>query len=790
MKKNCFVITSLLAAFAMNICLGATIDESKFFAHLKMTTSGYAVKSTLNDFPVLVKLSEETIKGFLYGHCSEGGKDIVFSDASGNIIPHEIEKWNTKGVSYIWVKLPELVNEETYFTMHYGVLPSDLGNIPSVNPQDVWTKYVAVFHGGDTIYDSTGNATSVSANGVSGYVSGVVGGDMDKPTDKTKGVEFTNPKKLLNSSLDFTFSGWFNSRNANIGTPEATIILASNKSMWDAPGYLALVEKGEYLSVAAQKVHQPVENNNLGALIPNQWGYLAFSAGGTLLNLYADGESIYSTTNAVQLVDSNPQKWCFGGYVNNTGDSYIGAMDEIRYYNGIASSDWIKAEYDSVKAVDTFISFGSVEYTGELKASIIADSVETMGVFSIYVVGVERPTNVSLFYGRSMDKLSKVDLGEITINSILNKKIALVEGTYVGFVRLTQNIDGEQMVKDFSFNSLNLSVWNRPQTMYKAFNVMIDYNGVPANNVPVLFRISEEKISGFRYADVKEKQFEFVTEDNILLPYEIDTWNENGESLIWVNVPNFADNKVVTVRYGGILSNAALEEEKVWSDCVSVWHLEDVNTEDQINDYDCVGTSGLTVTDGKFGSAVYFPNVGTEYMYGGATLPNSELKNGFTVEAWVKPEVYGGSQHGRAIFGKKDFISLRIVNQTSITVTTPTKTDHHLNNLSLPDAKEWWHIALSFVPKKNSGLNLYINGKQMATVSSGDIKDLDGLTDMWIGNNQWSQNFYGGIDEVRLRPIISSAEYIAAEYAAMGDEKTLSYGEVNTISWESMIYFK
>ena len=129
MKKNNFGIASLLAAFAMNICLGATIDESKFFAHLKMTTSGYAVKSTLNDFPVLVKLSEETIKGFLYGHCSEGGKDIVFSDASGNIIPHEIEKWNTKGVSYIWVGVVEKCFYKNRFFYKKNHFPLEISNL-------------------------------------------------------------------------------------------------------------------------------------------------------------------------------------------------------------------------------------------------------------------------------------------------------------------------------------------------------------------------------------------------------------------------------------------------------------------------------------------------------------------------------------------------------------------------------------------------------------------------------------------------------------------------------------
>ena len=311
---------------------------------------------------------------------------------------------------------------------------------------------------------------------------------------------------------------------------------------------------------------------------------------------------------------------------------------------------------------------------------------------------------------------------------------------------------------------------------YKYFKATISYDGAAVENLPVLLRLSEDSINGFFYSDVVNKSFKITDKDQNLLSYEIDTWNESGESTIWVKVPNFSSGQILDVRYGLDYSSSQ-KMENIWEKYVSVWHLENVNTEDKANDYDGIGNGNLAVTeDGKIGKAVTFPGTDNSSIYCGATLPNSELTDGFTIEGWINPNTYGGN---RAIFGKKDFISIRTESQNLIVITTPGKADHGLKGLSLPPLNDWWHIAVTFAKSSSKGAKLYINGVLASSVDAKDINNKIDPTDMWIGGNQWSQLFSGSIDEVRLMKGIASPEYLAAEYAAMGNTDVISYSNVN-----------
>ena len=312
-------------------------------------------------------------------------------------------------------------------------------------------------------------------------------------------------------------------------------------------------------------------------------------------------------------------------------------------------------------------------------------------------------------------------------------------------------------------------------TGYKYFKATISYDGAAVENLPVLLRLSEDSINGFFYSDVVNKSFKITDKNQNLLSYEIDTWNESGESTIWVKVPNFSSGQILDVRYGLDYSSSQ-KMENIWEKYVSVWHLENVNTEDKANDYDGIGNGNLTVTeDGKIGKAVTFPGTDNSSIYCGATLPNSELTDGFTVEGWINPNTYGGN---RAIFGKRDFISIRTESQNLIVITTPGKADHGLKGLSLPPLNDWWHIAVTFAKSSSKGAKLYINGALASSVDAKDINNKIDPTDMWIGGNQWSQLFSGAIDEVRLMKGIASPEYLAAEYAAMGNTEIISYSNV------------
>ena len=109
MKLAKISLTSPL--IAINVALFVALSS---FGGMKyssvMSVPGFTdEEATLNDFPLLVRISPERILGFEYGYCQTDGKDIRFTSLDGKTVyPHEIDEWNTDGESLVWVRIPAL----------------------------------------------------------------------------------------------------------------------------------------------------------------------------------------------------------------------------------------------------------------------------------------------------------------------------------------------------------------------------------------------------------------------------------------------------------------------------------------------------------------------------------------------------------------------------------------------------------------------------------------------------------------------------------------------------------
>ncbi|MEM7395322.1 MAG: DUF2341 domain-containing protein, partial [Verrucomicrobiota bacterium] len=101
---------------------------------MKITFCGYTRPDSLTNFPALVTLSTN-IPGFGYtGFTSPRGSDLRFLDASQTeLLPHEVETWNTNGSSYIWVRVPELMGSNTCVWACWG----DTNTPAAFNPSNV-----------------------------------------------------------------------------------------------------------------------------------------------------------------------------------------------------------------------------------------------------------------------------------------------------------------------------------------------------------------------------------------------------------------------------------------------------------------------------------------------------------------------------------------------------------------------------------------------------------------------------------------------------------------------------
>ena len=341
MKK---LMLSLVAACAALVSFGEAINPAIFTKKCNFTVSGYTGTSTLSDFPVLIRLKADAPVGFNYADCQPDGCDLRFADEAGTLLAHEIDTWNPEGESLIWVKVPALSGTATTVTAYYGAAPTA---VPPATPRAVWSKYVTVIHGGTAIADSSANDLTLTPNGVSVTAAGgAVGGGMTK--EKKKGINIPNPytADLFTNKRQYSMSFWAKVETSSLSG--VTYVTLGGVENWGNGGFLGLFEKNNGWSVAVSGNHH--YDGTKGALPAKTWTYTAFSYDTEAGNYtsYSNGALLKAWEKTHTYTDAEATYWTFGGYSNKEADdNFYGELDEYRIYDGIASADWFKAEYDS-----------------------------------------------------------------------------------------------------------------------------------------------------------------------------------------------------------------------------------------------------------------------------------------------------------------------------------------------------------------------------------------------------------------------------------------------------------
>ena len=149
---------------------GSEFSPTSFGNKFEFTVSGYAGESTLEKFPLLVRLNPEKIANFKYSLFEASDhSDLAFvvkgEDGVLHEVPHEIDTWNPDGESLVWVRVPELAGKTTKLICYFG---RSAGGTGVFKPFDVWTDhYAAVWHlnpTDETIGDATGHGLKMKVN--------------------------------------------------------------------------------------------------------------------------------------------------------------------------------------------------------------------------------------------------------------------------------------------------------------------------------------------------------------------------------------------------------------------------------------------------------------------------------------------------------------------------------------------------------------------------------------------------------------------------------------------------
>ena len=314
-----------------------------------ISVSGYSGSSTLTNFPVLVRISENSPAGFSYGDCETDGSDIRFMDAADRILPHEIDTWNPQGESCIWVKLPTM-GQGTQFEMRYGGLTST-----DYSPSAVWSAFGGVWHMNEnaaTQTDRTGNGLVATTDSGVTYelAAGPVGQSLKKSGILRTADFFETGLKYTVPSASYTVSGWYwwpdygFSANAN----------PLQKGVWGQNGWY-LQHKTSKTPVRERMilVFRDVSTENTPFTVPNcatHWNYLTVVVTDTShFTVFVNGVSAFSYTY------SNPN-YLPGSYPFIIG-SVMGYADETRVMRSAVSADWVAADYAT--QTGTLLSYGA-----------------------------------------------------------------------------------------------------------------------------------------------------------------------------------------------------------------------------------------------------------------------------------------------------------------------------------------------------------------------------------------------------------------------------------------------
>ena len=127
------------------------------------------------------------------------------------------------------------------------------------------------------------------------------------------------------------------------------------------------------------------------------------------------------------------------------------------------------------------------------------------------------------------------------------------------------------------------------------------YNGAETlTNFPALVRFNTG-ISGFDYDGFNNPtnpiDLRFGNEsEEIELLYEIDTWNTNGDSYVWVQVRDFTNDCVIWAYWGSPLAMEPgyATDGSAWDRSYeAVWHMNQTNVQDSTaNGWDSLGVNG------------------------------------------------------------------------------------------------------------------------------------------------------------------------------------------------------
>lgn len=355
------------------------------------------------------------------------------------------------------------------------------------------------------------------------------------------------------------------------------------------------------------------------------------------------------------------------------------------------------------------------------------------------------------------------------------------------------------VVAAVSTTFLNPSNYNSMRITFSGYT-----NSETLSDFPVLVRLSTN-ISGFSYSQFVSPadgaDLRFIAENSRELPFQVDQWNTNGESQVWVQVPSIAStNDYITALWGNSADSAMLPfntNGAVWTnltgsnDFTLVYHLSQSGfpVADSTLQYPALSGGAPPLTNGMVGSGYAF-NGSSDFLDPGIV----NVGKTFTVSAWVnispsassEQTIWCNKKGGWNTAGFDFYVNSYQTTDGKIYFDSADGVTGDVSARTVANAVSFgqWHMLTGTMDGVNGAVHVYIDGVDQTIASGVDtaFQTTNYLRcgSLLTGSPGSSGNLYfnGLMDETRIEGAVRSPAWVWASWATVADSSFATYGSI------------
>jgi hypothetical protein len=336
--------------------------DAKWKNREKVTITDAALKETLTDFQVAVKLSPAT---FDFKNAKPAGEDLRFVSADGQVLNHQIDSWDPAG-ALIWLRVPKLDGNPITVWLYHG-------NPDAAAPEEAavtatWPPpYQGVWHLSGDGKDATANRFDGAMMVGGSFTDAQYGKGLLLDGSKREHITLKADIKILAGATGCTFSAWIKPTKIE-NTINGMIIMTLGK--WFNNNHNSYTDfnvnaAGQMISHIDPGTNQAASGyarilSDAGFIKADEWAWVTyvidlatdqefFFKNGQLISTKKPPNGKFSAASFIDMVSS---RVVIGAEEDVVSHWWTGSMDELRIEKGLRTPAWIAAQYRAMTTAD------------------------------------------------------------------------------------------------------------------------------------------------------------------------------------------------------------------------------------------------------------------------------------------------------------------------------------------------------------------------------------------------------------------------------------------------------